>query len=90
MGADAGAMDASTDPDGGAATVDAGPPPDAGPPLRVLFAGNSYTYYNDMPAVVAELGAATGAPIEVDAVTMGGATLRDHWMSTGARERVDE
>ena len=84
----ASSMDAASAPDGGTPR-DAGPPFDAGPPLRVLFVGNSYTYFNDMPGVVAAIGATTGAYVEVDTVTQGGATLRDHWESTGARGRVE-
>ena len=81
--------DGATRRDAGAdAGVDASAA-DAGVPLRVLFVGNSYTYVNDLPAVVRALGAATpGAGVEVDSVTVGGATLADHWNSTGARERI--
>ena len=74
------------------ADVDAGVLPDAGPvvPLRVLFVGNSYTYFNDLPAVVHALGEATpGGAVEVESVAVGGAALADHWMSTGARARIE-
>ncbi|MFM8525248.1 MAG: SGNH/GDSL hydrolase family protein [Cyanobacteriota bacterium] len=52
-------------------------PPDARPSLRILFIGNSYTYYNRMPSMVSALAAATpGArPVEVKDITVGGATL---------------
>ncbi len=64
-------------------------PDDAGPPIRVLFIGNSYTYVNDLPAMVRALSRATPGPaLDVDSVTLGGATLAMHWDSTGARERV--
>ncbi len=83
-------------PGGGASPRDAGADAsaaeadaDAGVPLRVLFVGNSYTYVNDLPAVIRALGAATpGGGVEVDSVTVGGATLAQHWTSTGARERI--
>ncbi|MCB9733789.1 MAG: hypothetical protein H6745_14410 [Deltaproteobacteria bacterium] len=74
-----------------ASAVDAADAADTAPsgPRKVLFVGNSYTYYNDLPAVVAALGAATpGAAVEVESITDGGARLYDHWTTTGARERI--
>lgn len=69
-----------------AALVDTGPPP----PTRVLFVGNSYTYFHDLPAVVeAILDRSTPGGAEVASVTRGGARLRDHWMETGAREAIE-
>jgi len=49
------------------------------PPLRVLFIGNSYTYGNDLPALVAALAEAAGGR-RVDAATCvrGGFTLEQH------------
>lgn len=85
-GLDAATMDAAQS-DARTAT-DAVEPRDAGPPRRVLFVGNSYTYFNDMPQVVRAIGEASGAPLEPEAITVGGATLADHWMTTGARERI--
>ena len=44
--------------------------------LRVLFVGNSYTYYNEMPqAAFTELATAAGFEVEVTAVTQGGYKL---------------
>lgn len=86
--------DADIDADGGVVAdagvlEDAGGPEDAGT-LRVLFIGNSYTQVNDLPSVVRELAAATPGPaLEIETVAVGGARLVDHWMSTGARERVE-
>lgn len=59
--------------------------------LRVLFVGNSYTFYGDVPAQVARLSQADpGAPsIWVDRVVRGGATLEQHFESTGARGRIE-
>ena len=38
-------------------------PPDAAPAsLRVLFVGNSYTFYNDLPGLIARMGAAAEKP----------------------------
>jgi hypothetical protein len=82
---DGGGVDGGGPDDGGA---DAGV--DAGPTRRVLFVGNSYTYYNDLPEVVRQLGAVTpGGAVEVESITPGGATLGDHWMTTGARDAIE-
>ena len=39
---------------------------------RVLFIGNSYTYYNDMPEIFARVCAKNGVAAEVESVTAGG------------------
>ena len=49
------------------------PPNETG--LRVLFLGNSLTYYNDMPAIFRELALSAGKKIYVDSVTKGAATV---------------
>jgi hypothetical protein len=47
---------------------------------RVLFVGNSYTYYNNLPEVFEQLARAGHRPdVEARMVTAGGATLRDLW-----------
>src|SRR5262249_7819567 len=51
-----------------------GPPP----AHRVLFIGNSYTYFSDLPAMVAALGRAGGDPIETGMVVEGGASPGRH------------
>lgn len=69
-------------------------PPDAPPAsLRVLFIGNSYTFYNDLPALIARMGAAAaragrGPEIAVDSVTVGGASMRNHWDTGTAPARI--
>lgn len=49
--------------------------------LRVLFVGNSYTYVNNLPAVLAHLSTTDSVPsvIETGRITEGGATLERHW-----------
>ena len=50
------------------------------PKLRVLFVGNSLTYVNDLPAVVAGLGAASRLPdVEYRMLAPGGWSIEDHW-----------
>ena len=46
--------------------------------LKVLFIGNSYTYQNDLPNMVAQLSAASPSPVVVDSITKGGAWLQNH------------
>lgn len=43
----------------------------------VLFVGNSFTYFNDLPSVVKAMADARGVPLHVDSVTKGGAYLRE-------------
>ena len=48
--------------------------------MRVAFVGNSYTYFNDLPTVLATLAALTPARIDLHhkQVTPGGSSLADH------------
>lgn len=46
--------------------------------MKALFIGNSYTYVNDLPALVAGLAASAGRPLEAHHVTQGGVTLEWH------------
>lgn len=66
----------------------------AAEPVRILFIGNSYTYYNDMPRMLAAMAATGGNEAEVRSVTKGGASLRQLWdegeaLDALARERWD-
>ncbi|GAB3655584.1 hypothetical protein GCM10028791_26870 [Echinicola sediminis] len=47
--------------------------------LKVLFVGNSYTYFWNLPQMVSALGADQGLIIETKKSTLGGATLKQHW-----------
>jgi hypothetical protein len=53
----------------------------AAEPLRVLFVGNSYTFYNRLPDIVKQMSIDAGQmrPLEVADVTFGGASLEQHW-----------
>jgi hypothetical protein len=55
-------------------------------PLRVLFIGNSYTYFNDLPGLVASLGrgARPMRPMRTEMVALPGVSLRDHWLDGAA------
>lgn len=62
--------------------------PEAGDTLRVLFVGNSLTYVNDLPGVVAAFGAANGTPIVTRSVAYGNHSLEDHWARGDARDAL--
>jgi hypothetical protein len=63
--------------------------PAGGQSLRLLFIGNSYTYYNGLPELVKALGDSAGMRgLEVESVTFGGVSLQDHWQEGTARARL--
>src|SRR4051812_9940002 len=49
--------------------------------LRVLFIGNSFTYFNDTPRLFQALVEASQPDIKVETqlIASGGAALEDHW-----------
>ena len=60
--------------------------------LRILFIGNSYTYFNNLPEMVAQL-AASAKPaknIEARMVVRGGATLKWHWEDGAALKELQQ
>ena len=61
------------------------------PPVRVLFIGNSYTYFNDLPDIFAGLAKAGGqGRIETRMEAPGGWRLKDHWEKGEARKALAE
>lgn len=87
---DAGAEDAGANADAGAEDAedsgkseadDASDPKDAGSnctvvaPLDVLFLGNSYTFFNDLPTMLQNVSANEGHDLLAESVTKGGWTL---------------
>src|SRR3954471_17801321 len=62
------------------ATVAAGASAQSAQPFRALFIGNSYTYVNDLPAVIGDLASAAKQPRRFDGyvVLVGGSTLEAH------------
>lgn len=46
--------------------------------MKILFIGNSYTYYNDMPELLRTLCAENGHTVTVDSVTKGGRKLYEN------------
>jgi len=60
-----------------------------GRPTRILFLGNSYTYFNGMPEMFADLAREAGTSVEVKAVTRGGARLQQLYEETDARHVLE-
>ena len=57
---------------------------------RVLFLGNSYTYFNNLPALVSELAkAGHQCQVETRMVAPGGKRLQDQWESSAAHEALN-
>lgn len=56
-------------------------------PRRVLFLGNSLTYYNDLPEAVAGIALAAGAPLAVGTVAAPNFGLIDH-LAEGSAARA--
>jgi uncharacterized protein DUF4886 len=61
-----------------------------GGPQRVLFVGNSYTRFNDLPGMVRELSLSVrgGPPLFTRSETHGGYDLRRHWNRRRVRSRI--
>ena len=62
--------------------------PASGRLLRVLFIGNSYTYYNNLPAVFTAVARAGGHAVEAEMIAPGGQTLGQHWDNEATRRAV--
>jgi hypothetical protein len=56
--------------------------------LHVLFIGNSLTYVNDLPAMIASMAAAKGDELTIDRNLVGGATLEKHWQEGKALAKI--
>jgi len=60
-----------------------------GRPTRVLFIGNSYTYFNNLPEIFARLAQAGGrGKVETRMDAPGGWRLKDHWEKGEARKAL--
>ena len=57
---------------------------------RVLFVGNSHTYYNDMPGMFAELSRSGGHLVIVDSSTPGGYTLMQHTTNQTTLQKISQ
>ena len=81
------AVDAGPAPDGGAldATPDVAPKPEVA--LAAVFIGNSYTYVNDLPAMMNVVGQQM-PPFQTESLTIGSASFSTHWATPATRERL--
>ena len=59
-------------------------------PKKVLFIGNSYTYVNDLPSMIKQMGESTGDLMESEQVTPGSTSFRQHCTSTGAMDKIHQ
>lgn len=57
---------------------------------RVLFAGNSLTYTNDLPKLVKELAAMDGFNWEVKSISLPDYSLEDHWNDGDVQKELAE
>jgi len=57
-------------------------------PLRVLFIGNSLTYWSDIPKRVAGVAAVTGRKAQFESVAYPSFSLEDHWHDGRALEAI--
>jgi hypothetical protein len=64
------------------------PPPGVEAGARVLMIGNSLTSANDLAGMVEALAGAAGLNWHVEALTMGGASLEDHWARTATQDLI--
>ena len=55
---------------------------------RVLFIGNSYTYYNDLPVLFTELSASLGNTVETGMVAPGGFTFEGHTTNAATQNAI--
>jgi hypothetical protein len=56
--------------------------------LRVLFIGNSYTYYNNLPGTMESIARIGGCPVEARQITMPGGMLSQLWRSGVAIDSI--
>jgi hypothetical protein len=70
----------------GAGVANAAPPDGE----RILFVGNSLTFWNNLPATVCELARSTGKKVTCDAVTYPNFSLEDHWQTGAALKRMKD
>lgn len=58
--------------------------------LRVLFVGNSYTYFENLPQVVSVISEQTGTVLITEKITIGGAKLSEHWRGARGLNTVEK
>ena len=59
-------------------------------PVRVLFIGNSYIYYNDLPDMTSRVAESYGQQLQVDSHTPGGFTLKQQSAAPDAIAKIKQ
>lgn len=62
----------------------------AGKKVRVLFLGNSYTYVNNMPQIVANMASGTGDTLVWEMEAPGGFTFGGHYTSMASKNKIKQ
>ena len=62
----------------------------AGKNISVLFIGNSYTYTNNLPQMVQQIGYTMGDSIFVDSYTPGGYFLLQHSQDSNTINKINQ
>ncbi|MGH1456057.1 MAG: DUF4886 domain-containing protein [Alphaproteobacteria bacterium] len=60
--------------------------------LNILFIGNSYTFFNDIPGIIlkiAENDSQNPHNILIQSITFGGARLQNHWNNTSTHKIIE-
>lgn len=70
--------------------VESSPPPGANGSLRVLFIGNSLTYFNDLPSMLRELLLQEGLDVVTAALAEPNYGLEDHWARRATHEMIGQ
>lgn len=70
----------------------AGPRHEAAAPLRILWIGNSYTYVNELPKIIAQLADSSkiDRPPAITGILKGGETLKGHWANPALQSALQE
>ena len=55
---------------------------------RILFVGNSFTFYYNIPTTIQQMAKAKGLEWDVYQSTAGGASLKDHWLGNKTLQTV--
>jgi hypothetical protein len=59
-------------------------------PLRILFVGNSATFWTDVPGKLAKAAAATRRAAVIESESFGGFSLEDHWNDGRALKAIEK
>jgi len=64
----------------------------AGPPLRILWIGNSYTHVNDLPKIIAQLADSSKVDRRpaITGILKGGELLKGHWANPALQEALQQ